>query len=147
VRPKIDVGMRFAGSALAFLVASALLGPAVLASGVGERRLATAYVIVGLLGGIVLYVIGFFYKIVPLLAWTVRYKDQLGTGTAPTVAATFSSRVAHVQLALMALGVAALAAGVGAGSVLVVRGGALAFLCGVILFLSQILRVVRGRPS
>jgi hypothetical protein len=95
----------------------------------------------------VLYVIGFFYKIVPLLAWTVRYKHQLGKGTAPTIAATFSSRVAHAQLALMATGVTLLAAGIGAGSSLVVRSGAAAFLLGVILFMSQIHRVVRGRPS
>jgi hypothetical protein len=147
VRRKIDIGMRFAGSALAFLMVSALLGAAVLARGVAHPRLATAYVMVGLLGGIVLYVIGFFYKIVPLLAWTVRYKDQLGKGTAPTIAATFSSRVAHVQLALMALGVVLLAAGTGAASLPVVRVGALAFLGGVMLFLSQIHRVVRGRPS
>jgi len=147
VRRKIDVGMRYAGSALAFLAVSAILGAAVYAGGVAHQRLATAYVIVGLLGGIVLYVIGFFYKIVPLLAWTVRYRDRLGTGTAPTIADTFSSRVAHVQLALMAGGVTLLAAGVGAVSTLVVRAGAIAFLGGVILFTSQILRTVRGRPS
>jgi hypothetical protein len=147
VRRTIDIGMRFAGSALAFLLVSALLGPAVLARGVAHPRLATAYVIAGLLGGIVLYVIGFFYKIVPLLAWTVRYKDHLGKGTAPTIAATFSSRVAHVQLALMAAGVTLMAAGTGAASTLAVRGGALAFLAGVVLFLSQIHRVVRGKPS
>lgn len=147
VRRRIDVGMRFAGSALGFLVVSALLGAAVLARGVAHPRLATAYVMVGLLGGIVLYVVGFFYKIVPLLAWTVRYKDRLGKGTAPTVAATFSSRVAHVQLVLMAVGVILLAAGTGAASSPVVRAGALAFLGGVLLFLAQIHRVVRGRPS
>lgn len=147
VRRRIDVAMRFAGSALAFLLVAALLGAAVLAGGVTHPRTATAYVIVGLLGGIVLYVIGFFYKIVPLLAWTVRYKDALGKGTVPTIAATFSSRVAHVQLGLMALGVTLLAAGSGAASALVARIGAIGFLAGVLLFLSQILRVVRGKPS
>jgi hypothetical protein len=47
----------------------------------------------------------------------------------------------------MATGVTLLAAGIGAGSSLVVRSGAAAFLLGVILFMSQIHRVVRGRPS
>jgi len=102
-------------------------------------------VMVGLLGGIVLFVIGFFYKIVPLLAWTVRYRDRLGKGTAPTVAATFSSRIAHLQLGLMSLGVAALALGTAAGSTNAVRGGALLFLSGVLLFVSQIARVALGR--
>jgi hypothetical protein len=145
VRRSIDAGMRFVGSALGFLVVSALLGAAVVARGIAHPRLATIYVMVGLLGGIVLYVIGFFYKIVPLLAWTVRYKDRLGKGTAPTVAATYSSRIAHVQLGLMALGVTALALGTGVGSMHVVRGGAILFLAGVLLFVSQIARVALGR--
>lgn len=147
VRRQIDIGMRFAASALGFLIVSALLGAAVLARGIAHPRLATVYVMVGLLGGIVLYVVGFFYKIVPLLAWTVRYRDRLGKGTAPTVAATYSSRVAHVQLALMALGVTALAVGTGTGSVHVVRGGAVLFLSGVLLFGSQIVRVAAGKSS
>ncbi|HSU94622.1 MAG TPA: hypothetical protein VLI43_13005 [Gemmatimonadaceae bacterium] len=147
VRRKIDVGMRFAGSALGFLALSALIGAAVLARGLAHPRLVTIYVIVGLLGGIVLYVIGFFYKIVPLLAWTVRYRNRLGKGTAPTVAATFSSNVAHVQLACMALGVVALACGTAAASGQVVRGGAVIFLAGVLLFVSQIVRVAVGKSS
>jgi len=147
VRRRTDVGMRFAGTALGFLAASALLGAAVLFRGVEHPRLATAYVIVGLLGGIILYVVGFFYKIVPLLAWTVRYRDRMGTGTAPTVAQTFSARIAHVQLALMALGVTLLASGVGAGSVHVTRCGAALFVGGVILFVTQIVRVAAGRVA
>jgi hypothetical protein len=147
VRRKIDVGMRYAGSALGFLGASALLGVAVLARGVAHPRLATAYVVVGLLGGIVIYVVGFFYKIVPLLAWTVRYRDRMGTGTAPTVAQTFSPRVAHVQLGLMATGVTVLAAGIAASSVHVTRCGSVLFLLGVLLFVTQIGRVVAGRAT
>ena len=147
VRRRIDVGMRYAGAALAFLSASAILGAAVLVRGAMHPRLATAYVVVGLLGGIILYVVGFFYKIVPLLAWTVRYRDRMGTGTAPTVAQTFSARVAHVQLGLMALGVTLLATGVGAASVHVTRCGAVLFLAGVILFVTQIARIAAGKAA
>jgi hypothetical protein len=147
VRRKIDVGMRYAGIALGCLVASALLGAAVLARGPMHPRLATAYVVVGLLGGIILYVVGFFYKIVPLLAWTVRYRDRMGTGTAPTVAQTFSARVAQVQLALMALGVALLATGIAFASAHVTRCGAVLFLAGVILFVTQIARVAAGKAA
>lgn len=147
VRRRIDVGMRYAGTALGFLVASALLGAAVLARGPMHPRLATAYVVVGLLGGIILYVVGFFYKIVPLLAWTVRYRDRMGTGSAPTVAQTFSARVAHVQLALMALGVALLATGIAAASAHVTRCGAVLFLAGVILFVTQIARIALGKAT
>ena len=144
VRRKTDVGMHFVGSALVFLGVGALLGPAVLAAGVAHPRLATIYVTVGLLGGIVMYIIGFFYKIVPLLAWTVRFKDRMGKGTAPTIAQMFSARVAHVQLALMALAVTLLAVGIATASLHVTRCGAALFLAGVVLFLSQIARVTMG---
>jgi hypothetical protein len=145
VRRKTDVGMHFAGTALTFLALSALLGPFVLELGVMHPRVATIYVVVGLLGGIVMFIVGFFYKIVPLLAWTVRFKDRMGKGTAPTVAQMFSSRVAHLQLALMALAVTMLAAGIATASLHVTRCGGVLFAAGVLLFLSQILRVtVRG---
>lgn len=144
VRKKLDVGMRFAAVAVSFLVVSALMAPAVLARGASLPRLATAYVIVGLLGGIVLYVTGFFYKIVPLLAWTVRYRGRMGKEKVPTVAELYSSPVAHVQLALMALGVIQLGAGTALGHAHCVRAGAIVFLCGVLLFASQIGRVARG---
>lgn len=147
VRRKIDVGMRFAAAALGFLAASALVGPALLAAGASHARLATAYVVLGLLGGIVLYVVGFFYKIVPLLAWTARYRDRMGHGPVPTVADMYSTRVAHAQLALMTLGVALLTAGIGAASAHVARCGAALFLVGVLLFASQIARVAFGGRS
>ena len=147
VRRKIDVGMRFAAAALGFLAASALVGPALLAAGASHARLATVYVVLGLLGGIVLYVVGFFYKIVPLLAWTARYRDRMGHGPVPTVADMYSTRVAHAQLALMTLGVALLTAGIGAASAHVARCGAALFLVGVLLFASQIARVAFGGRS
>ena len=79
--------------------------------------------------------------------WSVRYRDCMGRGDAPTIAQTFSSRVAHVQLGLMALGVTLLATGTLAGSAHVTRCGAVLFLAGVILFLTQIHRVVAGRVA
>ncbi len=144
VKKALDVGMRFVAVALGFLVTSALLGPAVLAMGPTHPRLAASYVVTGLLGGIVLFVVGFFYKIVPLLAWTVRYRGRMGQGPVPTVAAMYSTRVAHVQLALMSLGVALLATGIAAGSAHDTRCGALLMAAGVLAFASQIARVALG---
>jgi hypothetical protein len=141
LRRRLDVGMRFAATALVFLCASALLGPVVLAGGAALPRVATAYVVVGLLGGIVLYVTGFFYKIVPLLSWTVRFRGRMGKGPVPTVAQLYSARLAHTQLALMAGGVALLAGGIAAGSADVTRGGAILFLGGVLVFVTQLARV------
>lgn len=147
VKRKLDVGMRFAAVALGFLAASALLGPAVLATGTAHARLATAYVAVGLLGGVVLYVVGFFYKIVPLLAWTVHYRSRAGREPVPTVAQTYSARLATIQLVLMAMGVAILAGGIGVGAPHAVRCGSLLFLAGMLIFMGQLVRVARGRQQ
>ena len=147
VRKKLDVGMRFVATALGFLTTSALLGMAVLATGGSGPRLAAAYVITGLLGGIVLYVIGFFYKIVPLLAWTARFRGRMGKEPVPTVAQLYSARLGYVQLGLMAGGVAILAAGTAAGSAHAARCGTVLFLGGVLVFLVQLGRVARGRGA
>jgi len=147
IRRQLDVGMRFVAVALGFLGIAAALGPALLYAGAAHRQLATAYVLVGLLGGIVLLVIGFFYKIAPMLAWTVRYGNQPSGGNWPSVAQTFSARVALVQLGVMTLGVALLAVGIATGSVHVTRCGAVLFTAGVALFLSQIARITLGDPS
>lgn len=147
VRRKLDVGMRFAMTAIAFLAIAALLGTALLAAGPAHARLATMYITVGLLGGIVMYVVGFFYKIVPLLAWTARFRGRMGKGPVPTVAQMYSAKIAYVQLGVMTLAVVLLAAGIGAALPHVVRCGAVLFLAGVLLFASQIARVAFGGQS
>ena len=140
----LDIGMLFAATAIGFQVVSALLGVAVLAAG-GQGRIATAYVTIGLLGGIVLFIIGFFYKIVPLLAWTAHYRGRMGKERVPTVAETLSMPVARAQLVLMAWAIVLLGLGIGFGSTAVTRCGAVLFLAGVLLFVSQITRVAMGQ--
>jgi len=144
IRRRIDVGMQFVRVALGFLVVSAVLGPLTLAAGAAHTRLATAYITVGLLGGIVLYVSGFFYKIVPLLAWTTRFRGRMGKEAVPTVAQLFSARVAQIQLVVMALGVIGLATGELSGIVHVTRCGAVLFLAGTLIFLGQIVHIATG---
>lgn len=144
-RPALDAGLRFAAVALGFLAASAALGPAVLALG-GTRhpRLATAYVLVGLLGGVVLYVVGHFYKIVPFLAWIARFRSRVGRERVPTVAELYSARAARLQLALMAAAVVGMAGGVAIGSAALVRWAAVAFALGVVVLVAQAVDVVWG---
>lgn len=147
VRRKLDVGLRFAMTAIAFLAIAAVLGSALVVLGPMHARLATMYIVVGLLGGIVLYVTGFFYKIVPLLAWTARFRGRMGKGPVPTVAQLYSAKVAYVQLGLMTLAVVLLASGVGSGVAHLTRCGAVLFLVGVLLFISQIARIAFGGRS
>jgi hypothetical protein len=147
VRRKIDIGMRFVMTAIVFLAIAAVLGSALVVVGPMHARLATMYIGVGLLGGIVLYVTGFFYKIVPLLAWTARFRGRMGKGPVPTVAQLYSQKVAHVQLGFMTVGVVLLAGGIGAGTTHVTRCGAVLYLVGVLLFTTQIARVAFGGRS
>lgn len=144
IKPRLDIGLRFARVALLFLLAGTVLGMALLVEGVASPRLATAYVTTALLGGVVMYVTGFFYKIVPLLAWTARFRGRMGKGAVPTVADLYSSRVAQVQLVAMTAGVTLLGGGILAGAVHVTRCGAVLFLGGIVLFMSQIVRVASG---
>jgi hypothetical protein len=145
VRKRIDTGMRFAVTALTCLAAGALLGPVVLALGTSHRRLATVYVLTGFLGGILLYVVGFLYKIVPLLAWTVRFRSRIGREPVPTAAELYSARIASIQLTLMGLGLAGLVAGVGAALPALSRSGAGFFLAGILLFAGQLWHIAFGR--
>lgn len=146
IRKRLDPGLRYVATATGFLTLSAPIGLLVLARPL-NGRLATVYVVTGLLGGIVLYVTGFLYKIVPLLAWTVHYRGRMGQGPVPTVADTYSARVAHIQLGLMATGVLLLIAGIALGTAHVTRCGAILFLGGVVMFTAQLGRVAAGRQS
>jgi len=147
VRKRIDVGMRFVAAAVTFLATAGLLGPFLLARGTSATRLATTYVLVGLLGGIVMYVVGFFYKIVPLLAWTVRYGGRMNKPGVPTVAEMYSQRLAVVQLGVMPAGLVVLALSVMFGSAPGAYLGAFLFLAGVLLFAGQIIRMAFGGRS
>jgi hypothetical protein len=144
VRKRIEIGMRFVGTGLASLVGAAVLGPLVLWKGPGAARLATAYVVAGLLGGIVVLVTGFFYKIVPMLAWVGRYGGKASDPRTPTIAQLFSPRVAAGQLVLTASAILVLAVGILSGSVAAVCGGASLFLAAVLLFVTQMGRVALG---
>jgi len=147
VRKRIDVGMRFAAAAVTFLAAAAVLAPLLVARGPSATRLATTYVLTGLLGGIVMYVVGFFYKIVPLLAWTARYRGRMNKPGVPTVAEMYSRRVALVQLGVMPAGLVVLALSILLGSAPGAGAGASLFLAGVLLFAGQIIRVAFGGRS
>lgn len=146
IRKRLDPGLRFVAAATGFLTLSAVIGLFVLARPL-DGRLATSYIVGGLLGGILLYVTGFLYKIVPLLAWTVHYRGRMGQGSVPTVADTFSARLAHGQLGLMVTGVLLLLGGTVLGSAHATRCGALLVMGGILLFTGQFVRVAAGPRS
>jgi hypothetical protein len=146
VRKQIDPGMRFVAAALTFLVVAAMLGPVLLAVGTSASRLATAYVLSGLLGGVAMYVVGFFYKIVPLLSWTAHYRGQMSRPGVPTVAEMYSARAARMQLILMATAVTLVLLAIAAVSTIAAYAGAALFFGGVLVFVVQLAVVARGGP-
>jgi hypothetical protein len=143
-RPRLDTGLRHAATALVLLGLTAILAPFVLASGVTHRHLDTTYVALGLLGGLTLYVIGQFYKVVPFLAWMARFRDDMGKKPVPVVAQLYSQRVGHVDLALFIAAIAGITLGIATQTTLLVRCGAVLFVVGVALFVSQMIRVAFG---
>jgi hypothetical protein len=143
-RPRLDTGLRHAATALILLGATAVLAPFVLASGVTHRQLDTTYVALGLLGGLSLYVIGQFYKVVPFLAWMARFRDDMGKKPVPVVAQLYSQRVGHIDLALFIAAIVGITSGIATGTMLLVRIAAILFVTGVALFVSQMIRVAFG---
>ena len=146
-RARLDVGMRFALAGLPCFGAAAILGSLLLALGASHSRLATAYVVTGLLGGFVPFVTGIVYEIVPTLAWTARYAGRLSRGRIPTVAQMYSERLAMVQLAALACGVALILAGIAASTPRITRVGALFFVTAVMILLYQMARMWWDNPS
>lgn len=146
-RPRLDVGMRFTLAALPFFAAAAVLGTLLLALGPTHQRLATAYIVTGLLGGFVPFVTGILYEIIPTLAWTARYAGRLNRGRVPAVAELYSTRLAMMQLAASVGGVVLVLAGIAAAASPPARVGALLFVIAVLIFTYQIARMWRGVPA
>lgn len=146
VRRHLDAGLKHATVALLDLAIVALLAPAVLALGFAHPRLDIVYIVLGLLGSFALYVVGLFYKIVPFLAWITRFRAAMGREKVPTVAQLYSSRVAHIDLALYVIALAGLVAGIATAQTIVVRGAAAFLLAAVLLFASQMMRAAWGTP-
>jgi hypothetical protein len=143
-RPRLDAGLRHVAFALFFIATAAVMGPLVLANDAGHRNLDAGYVVLGLLGGLTLYVIGQFYKVVPFLAWMARFREDIGKKPVPTVAQLYSARVAHADLALLVTGIAGMATGVVTAVEPIVRVAAVLIVAGVTLFASQMTRVAFG---
>lgn len=143
-RRPLDAGMRLAASGLGFIGLAALLGPAALVRGLTAPGLATAYLTAGLVGGIVLYVAGHYYRVVSMLAWTMRFAGRAGRGPVRTAGDLYSNRLVEVQTALMAGGVAILLAGIASGLSVLARSGALLFLAGTLIMAWQVVWLIRA---
>lgn len=144
-RPALDSGLRLAGVAVAFLAASLALGPAFLARGLAAPRLATAYGIALVLGGLSLFVAGHHYKIVPFLVWYHRFGPFVGTRPVPRVSDLVHGRAGDVAAALLAMGAAGLVAATLAGATDAARWAAAAFALGAAVLTAQMTSLLLWR--
>jgi hypothetical protein len=146
-RRKVDAGMAFARMGVIFLAAGAVLGGVLLVAGHTRGRLATAYIVTVLLGGLVLFVTGFSYKIIPLLAWTARFSGRSGPGPMPMAGDLFSARVALVHGTLTAVAVLGMLVGIAAASASIVADGAVLYACAILIYAWQVARIRWGTPT
>lgn len=145
-RPALDAGMRAAARALAVLGAGAGFGVYLAAEGFDNARLATAYVVLLVLG-FSLFVAAHYYKIVPFLVWYHRWGPLAGRRPTPKVADLYSSGWAGGASLLLVSGVVGLAAAVGGGSGMAARVSALLFAVGVGVESAQMLVLSRRKPT
>lgn len=146
-KPVLDPGLRLAATALGFFVLALVLAPPFLASGLERPRLATAYVLSLILGGISLFVAGHYYKILPFLVWFHRFGPRVGKGPVPRVADLYSERLANLAAALLGSGALALVVATLLGAVQLARPAALLFAGGAFLVTAQMFLISRMRPS
>ena len=146
-KPALDPGLRLAAVALAFLGVALALAPVFLARGLAAPRIATAYGIALVLGGISLFVAGFYYKILPFLAWFHRFGPLVGKQAVPRVADLYSARTGEAAMALLGLGTAGLVGAALAGAGWAARPAALVFAAGATIVVVQMLLIARRRPA
>ncbi len=144
-RARIDPGMRLAAAGVAGLALATLLGPGVFVAGATRPGLVTAYGVLGLLGGLVVLVLGHYYKIVPFLVWYHRFSPLVGTRKVPRVADLVAPTPPILALDALAAGVLTLTAGALFAGPVVARAGAVLFAAGAAVATAHMAAVALGR--
>lgn len=145
-KPKLDPGMRLAGTALGFLALALLLAPAAIGEGVAAPRLVTGYTATLVLG-ISLFVAAHYYKILPFLVWYHRFGPLAGKRPVPRVAELYGEKAALGAAALMVCGALGLVAATLAGAGTLARAGAAVYAAGVGIEILQMCAIARRRPE
>ena len=140
-RPQLDPGLRLVLSGAAFIVLAALLGTGIIISDAGAR-LVTAYG-VALLGGLLLFVAGHHYKILPFLLWNHRFAPHAGRRPLPKIADLYDRRIAGIAAATSIAGMAGIIGGVLASNRVITTFAATLVTAGCVLEAIQLIRLLR----
>lgn len=97
-----------------------------------------------LLGWLVLFITGIWYRLFPFLIWLHFYRAREGAAV-PAAATLVHRGAAWLALALMAGGTGVLVVGSGSGAAPVTRAGAVGMAVGSLLVAAQYVRIFLGR--
>lgn len=123
-------------AAFLFLAAAVIAGLAQLATPGFSARGATVYAGLALLGWLVVFITGIWYRLLAFLIW-LHFYGRDGTTRVRTAAEIVHRPTAWATLALFVIGIAALLAGAGLGEARLARGGAILFLGGSLVLLGH----------
>jgi hypothetical protein len=112
-----------------FLAAAVATGLVQLATPGFSSRLAIVYAGLTLLGWLVLFITGIWYRLLAFLIW-LHFHGRDGATRVRTAAEIVHRPIAWATLALFVLGISALLTGVGLGVASLATGGAVIFLAG-----------------
>lgn len=146
-KPALDPGLRLAALGLCSLLVALGLAPWTLSLGLAAPRVATAYALALLLGGLSLFVAGHYYKILPFLVWYHRFGPLVGKQPVPRVVDLYSVRTGNAAAALLGAGAGGLVLATLAGAVWLARPAALLFAAGAGVVAMQMLQISRRRPQ
>jgi hypothetical protein len=146
VKPSLDPGLRLVRTAVLFLGLAVVLAPFHLHLGLAAPRVATAYVLALVLGGLSLFVAGHYYKILPFLVWYHRFGPLVGKQSVPKVAELYRAGPADAAAVLLGAGAAGLVLATLFDSAWAARAAALGFAAGAAIVALQMWLISRRRP-
>ena len=148
LRRRLEPAFGHVIAGFAALVASIATGVVLLATPGFSARGWIVYAVLVLLGWLVVFITGIWYRLFAFLVWLHFYGREEGATRVRTAAELVYQPAAWAALALQVLGIVTLAAGAGTGAAGIARAGAIAMLAGAAIIAGQYLRIYheRGTP-
>lgn len=143
-RPELDAALQLAIAGVAQVFVAILIGVFILAGRNPTPQMVGSYGI-ALLGGLLLFVAGHYYKILPSLFWNYRFAPFAAQRPVPRILDLFDPRVAQTSAILLMLGFAGMTIGVLLENVEASVVGAFIASLGCILEAAQLLLMFRRR--
>ncbi len=143
-RPQLDAGLRLVLAGAALLIVAIFVGAAAMLR--GGSTLVAAYGTAAV-GGLLLFVAGHYYKILPFLLWNHRFAPLAGKRALPKINELYDARIASAAAISIILGITTLLFGVLLQIHTVAMAGALLLLAGLLTEAAQLLQLLRTRVT